>query len=83
MNAAAGVFQRPFVSPPPQWGDPTIVRDRLGAAVTGLVFDRGLMRFSALSPAHFRVFYEANAGPVTVAMSKSRAPSARSISSTT
>src|SRR5436309_2203085 len=54
-----------FVSPPPQWGDPTIVRDRLGAAVTGLVFDRGLMRFSALSPAHFRVFYEANAGPVT------------------
>ena len=54
-----------FVSPPPQWGDPTIVRDRLGAAVTGLAFDRGLMRFSALSPAHFRVFYEANAGPVT------------------
>ena len=53
----------PFVSPPPQWGDPTIVRDRLGAAVTDLVFDRGVMLFPALSPAHYRLFYEGNAGP--------------------
>src|SRR6058998_1928682 len=53
-----------FVSPPPQWGDPTIVRDRLGVAVTNLVFDRAVMRFPALSPAHYRVFFEGNAGPV-------------------
>jgi len=53
-----------FVSPPPQWGDPTIVRDRLGVAVTNLVFDRAVMLFPALSPAHYRVFFEGNAGPV-------------------
>jgi SAM-dependent methyltransferase len=54
-----------FVSPPPQWGDPAIVRDRLGVAVTDLVFDRALMAVPTLSPAHFRLFYEANAGPVS------------------
>ena len=53
-----------FVSPPPQWGDPTTVRDRLGAAVTDLVFDRAVMRVPALSPAHLRVSYEENVGPV-------------------
>ena len=53
-----------FVSPPPQWGDPTIVRDRLGAAVTDLVFDRAVMLFPALSPAHYRRFFEDNVGLV-------------------
>ena len=53
-----------FVSPPPQWGDPTIVRDRLGVAVTNLVFDRAVMLFPGLSPAHYRVFFEGHAGPV-------------------
>jgi SAM-dependent methyltransferase len=28
----------PGVSPPPQWGDPNIVRERLGSAVTEIVF---------------------------------------------
>jgi hypothetical protein len=54
----------PFVAPPPQWGEPTIVRDRLGQAVRDLAFDRALMRVPTLSPAHFRVFYEENVGPV-------------------
>jgi SAM-dependent methyltransferase len=53
-----------FVTPPPQWGDPTIVRDRLGVAVTNLVFDRAVMLFPGLSPAHYRAFFEAHAGPV-------------------
>jgi SAM-dependent methyltransferase len=53
-----------FVSPPPQWGDLAIVRDRLGVAVKDVVFDRALMRVPTLSPAHLRVFYEENAGPV-------------------
>jgi SAM-dependent methyltransferase len=53
-----------FVSPPPQWGDPSVVKARLGAAVKDLVFDRAVMRIPALSPAHFRVFYEVNAAPV-------------------
>jgi ubiquinone/menaquinone biosynthesis C-methylase UbiE len=53
-----------FVSPPPQWGDPSIVKGRLGGAVKDLLFDRAVMRIPALSPAHFRVFYEVNAAPV-------------------
>jgi SAM-dependent methyltransferase len=53
-----------FVSPPPQWGDPSVVRERLGPAVTDLVFDRGVMTFPALSPAHYRRFFEQNAAPV-------------------
>lgn len=53
-----------FVSPPTQWGDPTTVRDRLGAAVADLVFDRAVMLFPTLSPAHYRLFFETNAGPV-------------------
>src|SRR5256885_7567007 len=32
----------PGVSPPPQWGDPNIIRERLGAHVRDIVFDRGL-----------------------------------------
>jgi SAM-dependent methyltransferase len=52
-----------FVSPPPQWGEPPIVRDRLGAAVKDIVFDRAVMRVPTLSPAHYRVFFEGNAGP--------------------
>jgi len=52
-----------FVSPPPQWGEPVIVRDRLGAAVKDIVFDRALMRAPTLSPSHYRVFYEGNITP--------------------
>lgn len=53
-----------FVLPPTQWGDPTRVRDRLGTAIADLVFDRAVMLFPALSPAHCRLFFESNAGPV-------------------
>ena len=28
------------VAPPPLWGDPTVIRERLGAAVKDIVFDR-------------------------------------------
>lgn len=55
----------PGVAPPPQWGDPNIVRDRLGAAVRDVVFSRGTMRFQTLSPQHYRVFMEQNLGPAT------------------
>ncbi len=57
--------------PPPEgsvspvlWGDPRVVRERLGAAVKDLVFDHAGITFPALSPAHARLFYETNAGPV-------------------
>lgn len=55
----------PGVSPPPQWGDPNIVRERLGAAVKDLTFDRDLLRFPMLSPAHGRIMMEQNVGPMT------------------
>jgi SAM-dependent methyltransferase len=54
----------PGVSPPPQWGDPAIVSQRLGNAVTNIVFDRATMRVPALSPQHFRIRLESTAGPV-------------------
>ena len=54
----------PGVSPPVQWGDPGTVRERLGAAVRDLVFDRGTMLVPALSPAHNRTNMERTAGPV-------------------
>ena len=54
----------PGVSPPPLWGDPNIVRQRLGAAVKGIVFDRATMLVSALSPQHHRAVTERTAGPM-------------------
>jgi SAM-dependent methyltransferase len=54
----------PGVSPPPQWGDPRIVTERLGSAVKDLVFNRGSMLVPALSPQHFRETIERTAGPV-------------------
>jgi SAM-dependent methyltransferase len=54
----------PGVSPPPQWGDPNIVRQRLGTAVKDIVFDRETMLVSALSPQHQRAMTERTAGPM-------------------
>src|SRR5258705_11660418 len=44
----------PGVSPPPPWGDPNVVRERLGKAVKDIVFDRGRLYAPALSPQHSR-----------------------------
>ncbi len=54
----------PGVAPPPQWGDPNVVRQRLGEAVTDLFFDRGVMTFPVLSPQHYRRSVEETLGPV-------------------
>ena len=53
----------PGVSPPPQWGDPNIVRERLGSAVKDIEFTRDTMFLQTLSPQHYRAFMEANFGP--------------------
>jgi SAM-dependent methyltransferase len=55
----------PGASPPHLWGDPNVVRERLGNAVTDLFFDRDVMYAQTLSVQHQRVFLEANAGPVS------------------
>ena len=54
----------PGVAPPPLWGTPQIIRERLGAAVRDLMFDRATMLVPALSVAHHRGTTERTAGPV-------------------
>jgi SAM-dependent methyltransferase len=55
----------PGVSPPGQWGDPNIVRERLGGAVKDLTFTRDTLFFQALSVQHYRYFMERSFGPAT------------------
>jgi SAM-dependent methyltransferase len=54
----------PGIAPPPLWGDPNVIRERLGQAVRDLTFDRALMSVPALSLQHYRVSMEQTAGPV-------------------
>jgi SAM-dependent methyltransferase len=51
------------VSPPAQWGEPNIVKERLGAAVRDLTFTRNTMYFASLSPQHYRLHMAENFGP--------------------
>jgi hypothetical protein len=46
------------------WGDPDVVRERLGTQVTDLVFERDRMLVPALSLQHFRANVERSVGPV-------------------
>jgi SAM-dependent methyltransferase len=52
----------PGVAPPPLWGDPNIVRQRLGSAVKDILFDRASMLIPALSPSHHRMAAEKSSG---------------------
>lgn len=52
------------VAPPPRWGDPAVVRERLGNRVTDLVFERATLFAPMLSPQHFRRFMETTVGPL-------------------
>lgn len=54
----------PGVSPPPQWGVPSIVAERLGDGIDAPFFSRGIMRIPALSLSHFRELMERTVGPV-------------------
>ena len=51
-------------APPPLWGDPNVIRERLGAAVRALTFARSDVVMPALSIAHFRTAQEATIGPL-------------------
>jgi SAM-dependent methyltransferase len=53
----------PGVSPPAQWGDPNVIRDRLGDKVADLRFDRATMTVPVLSPQHQRATAE-RTGPM-------------------
>jgi hypothetical protein len=52
----------PGVAPPVLWGEPNVVRERLGAAVRDIVFDRATMRVPALSVQHAREMIEQSIG---------------------
>jgi SAM-dependent methyltransferase len=54
----------PGVSPPPQWGDVAIVRERLGTKVKDILFDRACMQFPALTVQNYRAHIERTAGPM-------------------
>lgn len=66
MFALIGKFipPPPGAVPPPLWGDPGFIRQRLGDAVTDIVFDRSVMMFPTLSPQHYRKGIEETLGPV-------------------
>lgn len=51
-------------APPPLWGNPVIVAERLGETFTPPFFERGTMFTQALSLAHYREFCEASIGPI-------------------
>jgi SAM-dependent methyltransferase len=50
-------------APPTQWGEPRIVRERLGSGVRGLFFERGIMPVPTLSPEHYLAFRSVKIGP--------------------
>ena len=54
----------PGVAPPPLWGDPHVIRERLGERVRDLMIDRQTMLVPALSVRHQRDMFERTAGPV-------------------
>ena len=54
----------PGVAPVTLWGDPNVVRERLGDKVTDLAFEREAMYIPALSPQHVRNSFESTAAPV-------------------
>ena len=54
----------PGVPPVTLWGDPNVVRERLGDKVVELAFEREAMYVPALSPQHVRESFETTAAPV-------------------
>jgi SAM-dependent methyltransferase len=50
--------------PPALWGDPNVVRERLGRSVSNLKFARDALHAPTLSPQHFRIYQEATIGPL-------------------
>lgn len=65
MFALTGRYLPPpqGAAPPPLWGDPNTIRQRLGEAVTEIRFERGVMAFATLSFGHFVTLMEAT-GPL-------------------
>lgn len=52
----------PDVPPSIQWGDPAVIRERLGDGVRDLVFGGAALQIQTLSVPHFRLFLESHLG---------------------
>jgi SAM-dependent methyltransferase len=52
-------------APPALWGNPDIVRERLGTLATDVAFERSELVMAALSLHHFRAAQEKTIGPLT------------------
>ncbi len=57
-------------APPGLWGEPTVIRERLGGLVSDLLFERDTMVIPALSPQHFHIAQEKTIGPLTKIVDK-------------
>jgi SAM-dependent methyltransferase len=70
MFALLGKYMPPLLSgapspaPPPQWGDPNVVRERLGARVKDLVFERDTLVAPTLGPRYSVHALETTLGPL-------------------
>ena len=53
----------PGIAPPVQWGEVSVIEQRLGNKVADLFFERGIMNIPTLSPQHIRILQETKAGP--------------------
>jgi SAM-dependent methyltransferase len=60
----------PAAPPPSLWGDPNIVRTRLGDAVSDLRFRRSAMLVPALSPEHVLNSIESSFGPIKTLLTR-------------
>ena len=58
----------PAAGSPPAWGDPNVVRERLGGAVRDVEFATDEMLVPTLSPQHYRLQMELTIGPVAKAV---------------
>ena len=54
----------PGATPPPQWGNPAIITERLASGFEAPFFARGVMSIPALSVEHYRLFMEKSVGPM-------------------
>lgn len=58
-------------APPQAWGDPKLIGELLGDAVTDLEFDRDQIYTPALSPQHYRASVEQTIAPIATVVATS------------
>ncbi|MCU1328474.1 MAG: class SAM-dependent methyltransferase [Bryobacterales bacterium] len=54
----------PGAAPPPLWGSPAVITERLAGSFQTPFFARGMMTIPVLSLGHFRLFVETSVGPM-------------------